>query len=74
MTLTEEQIKDFTKLANTLQKIADGQEDRKVLNGKYRTFIDQHEKELRRGVTIGNLHLRLDVKKTFAVELLPSED
>jgi len=66
--LTDEQVKDFTALAEALECQAGVKEIKDDVAGKYKEWLDTWETQLREGVKIGNLRLKLKVSRQFVVE------
>ena len=70
--LTEQQIADFTKLAE-LQKDGDANgKDRKLITDAYRAFMEANHDALatKGGVRAGKLKVWIEVKRTLRAEIV----
>jgi len=67
-TLTKEQVEDFTALAQALECQANVKEIKDSIAGKYKEFLDDWEFQLREGVKIGNLKLKVKISRQFVAE------
>lgn len=64
MKLTPEQKKDFKRIA----EIQGEDTEKKGLLAKNKTFLDDNEAELRKGVVVDNVRITCRVNKVYAFE------
>jgi len=64
MKLTPEQKKDFKRIA----EIQGEDTEKKGLLAKNKTFLDENEAELRKGVVVDNVRITCRVNKVYSFE------
>ena len=70
--LTEQQIADFTKLAELQKDIAADGKARKLITDAYKAFVVRHQDALTAegGVRAGKLKVWLELKRTLHAEIV----